>query len=953
MRRVRFEGSAQTPTDHLLIDADFPGDLASRIGSADLPAPFSMIDDFLEGLVLSADGVQAKSFSFTEADDKSFEAFGVKFALQDVDAGARAIVLGRDAATDRWYVSFSGSISWGERSEGSVSQRQLTSFRNLAIYSDGTVVANVDFAPPFEVVPDYLVLNRLRFAVEDGVFGMKIAGELRNLPYPLDGLEAIPFEIAFDTEGNASGEIVPIAELRPGGGGHGLGNDETEWDLGIATVDITYLALHLAFAGGSFDRDHSEVRVGADFYLNGLQNNDGSQPDSHERRVSFGELDAQGAFQGGVRLTMGGDFTWSAPSSAVLLTDKVLDLDVLVVYVDELALSGSPLSLVLTGGIQIGIEEVEGRVNFEGLSIGLDGSGLSIDSFVGGHLKVMDIVYIGIEEVSWSYSPTTLSFEADATTGSGNDRSFAKAERSIEVESYFRLLGAVINIGSQDDPIMSGGFEELTVYKPVGQGRSFVLRRARVAACGAEIMADVAYQPSLLRVAGSVSLPSGISAIAVGKIGEQNNKPTMGIFVAVGGLTIPVGPGVMIAEIGGGFFINPVEEDLQLVRALARFERPELDDEITKRRPGGAANPGSFAVMVLGGVKVGAEDILTGRALVTITANYFNLDAEVELGSGLLEGKAYLAVGWNPAFAEGAFTIEVDIVKIITATGRLEFYVYSSDLWGVTGHINVALLGQGIASGGLFVGPPGFMMDVRVSIGIDIGIVSGSIGLEGMVWYYAAIDPDSLGIYAAVWVKGEILWGLLSAEAKLEGALIVLPKFILYAVGTFRFEICWIEVFNGSLWVAIGSDGVDGGKGRNKEYDQIIDDARHMADAMKQARDELDDALAAAELALYQLDEAQREAAGLALVERSGILGWVALASYEAFEFDRYPTFPPILEATRQVLFGPEAQALAQARTDLANARSTINERLAALGTLHDQVTERLRYVDRSEGLDR
>ncbi len=943
VRAVHFEGNAETPTDHLLIDADFPGNLLAQIGSADLPAPFSMIDDFLNGLILRADGVEGKSFSFTEADDMSFEAFGVRFALQDVDANARALVLGRDAATDRWYVSISGVISWGERSGGSTSQRQLTNFRNLAIYSDGTFVAGVDFSPPFAVVPDYLMLNRLRFEVDNGVFGMKIAGELRNLPYPFDGLGAIPFEIAFDTEGNASGDIAPIAELRPGGEGHGIGSDATEWDLGIATVDITHLALHLAFAGGSFDRDHSEVRVGADFYLDGLQNNDGSQAEANARRVTFGELDAQGVFQGGVRVTMGGDFTWSAPSSAVLLTDKVLDLEALVVYVDELAISGSPLALVLTGGIQIGISEVEGRVNFEGLSIGLDGSGLSIENFVGGHLKVMDIVFIGVEEVSWSDSPTTLTFEADATTGSGNDRQFAKAEQSIQVESYFRLLGAVVNIGSQDDPIMSGGFEELTVYKPVGQGRSFVLRRARVAACGAEIMADVAYQPALLRVAGSVSLPSGISAIAVGKIGKQNNKPTMGVFVAVAGLTVPVGPGVMISEIGGGFFINPVEEDLQLVRMLARFERPELDDEITNRRPGGATNPGSFAVMVLGGVKVGAESLVSGRALVTITANYFNLDAEVEVGSGLLEGKAYLAIGWDPAFAEGAFTVNVDIVKIISATGRLEFYVYSSDLWGVTGYINVAILGEGIATGSLFVGPPGFMMDMKVSIGADLGIVSGEIGVEGMVWYYAAIDPDSLGIYAAVWLRGEILWGLLSASAKLEGALIVMPKFILYAVGSFKFKICWITVFNGSLWVAIGSDGIDGGKGRNEEYDKIIEDARHMADAMQQSRDELQAALEAAELALYQLDEAQREAAGLALVERSGLLGFLAAASYAAFELNHYESgLPPVLAAANQTLFGPEAQALYQMRTELANARGAIDTRLQSLSALHDQVTARL-----------
>ena len=93
-------------------------------------------------------------------------------------------------------------------------------------------------------------------------------------------------------------------------------------------------------------------------------------------------------------------------------------------------------------------------------------------------------------------------------------------------------------------------------------------------------------------------------------------------------------------------------------------------------------------------------------------------------------------------------------------------------------------------------------------------IVSGGVGLDAMFWYHNRQgEEDSWGAYAQARIWGEILWGLLSGEASLEGALIGAPRFTIYTVGTLRVEICWVEVFSGSLWVAIGEDGIDGGTG--------------------------------------------------------------------------------------------------------------------------------------------
>ncbi len=942
---VHYTGNPNTPTDNIVIDAGISVG-GSQLKS--LPGPmYDFMIDSLKGLVVKADGVQATSFSWSEAQAKQFDAFGIQFRIHDVDANSRALALGKDAASDRWYVSLSGSLAWNEKSGASTEAKKLTAFKNLTLYSDGSLNASFAFEPSFSIVPDYLALTRMQIVEESGAFSMKLGGELRNLPFPLDKLGAISFEIAFDQDGNAQGDIVPVKELQNNSMGHGLGgSDQTEWDLGLATLDFTYLGVHLAFTQGSFDRDHSEIRLGADFYLN-LTNQDGSQPQSDQKRVSFGELDGSGTFTGGIRVSMGGEFTWNPPTNTTILTNKKLDFQALVLYIDALGVEPSPFTLVLTGGIQVGLEGVEGRVNFQNLKIGLDGSISNLSSAItGGSLKVMSFISLTVGAISWSSEPTTLTFQADGTTGTGPDRTFAKTDKTVEVNSYFRITGAAINLGGDGTPLMSGGFQELLVYEPVEGDRSFVLRKATLDGFSVHMEADVDYQPPNLRVAGMVKLPSDISATVVGKIGEKDGDPSMGLFVAVAGLHIVVGPGVMLTEIGGGLFINPEQADIDLVKSMARFEgRALLDQKVAAKGP--KPEPGSFGIMIVGGAAFAAADVIQARAMVTITANYFNLDAEVIFADGLVKGDAYLAVGWTPAYAEGAFNVTVDFVKIVKGTGSLQFYVYSDELWGVMGSVNVALLGADLASGQLFIGAPGFMMDAKLRIGVDIGIVSGSITFEGMVWYYTVPNPDTWGAYASVEVKGEVLWGLLSASAKIEGALIGSPEFVIYAVGSVKFKILWVTVFKGSLWVTIGSDGIDGGKGRNDDYDELIDAARHMADTMNEAREQLDGALEAAELALYQLDEAQQQAAGLALVERSGWLGIVTEAIFHTFETQHWgdsipEDLPMAVKGVWNLTMGSGQQPLVQSRNELAGLIGEINDGMASLDVYHQAVVRKL-----------
>lgn len=936
VKKISFQGQVSPPTDYLRVDTKL---YIPKLGTELFK---------IGGLILKTGGIEGKAVSVAENKSKTFKAFGMEFAIHDVDA-EKAITVGKDKANDRYYFSLSGGISLSEKKGTNKTKKELTTFKGLTFYSDGEVDGTVQFNKSFDIIPNTLTLNKIKIQSEGDSLKMKLKGELKNLPYPLDSLGTTQFEFSFDKDGNAEGYVVPIHELEKNNKGHKLGNsDSTEWDLGVGNLDVTYLALHLIFNEGDFDKDHSEIQIGADIYLN-LKNQDDSTPTDDEKRVSFGELNANGDFTGGIRISMDGDLTWHQPTNATIIQNKKLDLAALTIKIDALGIKTDPFKIVFTGGILVGLSGVSGDINFENLEIGLDGtvSNLS-DAVTGGMLDVADVVHVEVDDVDWSNSPTSLTFQADATTGQGANRAPQKSDKTVDVESYIRIMGASINIGSTDEPVMSGGFDELTVYKPVSGSRSFVLRNVHVSTSDVELRADIEYASSVLRVAGEVKLPNEITAIAVGKMGSQNGKPTMGIFIAASGLSVTVGPGVFLDEVGGGVFINPLQEDVELVRRIANFKRPELEDDITDKRPGGAENPGSFAVMLLGGVYVAEKDIVKGRALITITANYFNLDAEVECLDGLLDGTAYLAIGWNPAYGEGNVVVNMDFLSILEGNGSLAFYVYSTDTWGVSGAFNISMLGQGLSSGSLFVGPPGFMVEANVTMGLDLKILSGSLTYGGMFWYYKVPDPDTWGAYVHVLAKGEFLAGLFAAEAGLEGALIGSPTFVIYSVGSIKVKVCYVTVFDGSLWISVGENGFHGGKGRNEEYDQLIEDARNMADAMNQAKEQLTEALNEAQLELAKLNSAQQEAAGLALVERSGILGGLVgvIFTYNELNHWRPGNLPPALQPVYERIFGPAQESLVATRTRLEQLKNKIQHDLNNLNQLQQEVADKINQYE-------
>ena len=903
----------------------------------------------LPDMPITSDGLTLVSYSWNRDDGNGFDAFGVNFRLHDVNQN-RALSVIEDEVADRYGFSLSGSIAWNEKEGNATEEKELVSFSGLTFYTDGEFEGGITVSEDFDLIPDILTITEAGVELEDEELAFKLRGQLKNMPAPFEDLTTT-FSLVFDTEGNVKGGLVPIDELS--GGGQGISaDDSTEWDFGFATVDVTYLGLDLIINQGTLNRDHSKVLLGADLYLNQLS--------GEGNRIGFGTIAANAdgglTLEDGLEITFDGDVVWPSMEGAInLISNRSLDLGSVIVSLDNLALQygDGTFAFLFSGSFRLKVEAVEGGISFVNLRIGLDGS-MGAPDIQGTDLSIMDFVKVRVNQVRWGSG--TISYSEDQTTGAGTNRQPAIGDEPavIEVDNYFEILGASINIGSGDSSIMSGGFEQFLFYS-IGGESSFVLREAKVEVSGCELFADIKYDRTYLRVAGGITMQN-ISGAAVGKIGvipattldgtpePRAGEPTFGLFVMVEGLGIMVAPSVFLDSVGGGVFINPTIEDIETVLVVTGFDRPELEADIDEMRPAGGGDPGGFAVMLMAGVYVAERTLVEGEALITLTANYFSLDAKVTALEGMLSGRSYFLISWNPLYAEGNNVLEANLFDIFTIYGDLAFYAYGSDAWGIMGGVNVALMGSDIASGSFFIGPPGFMVETTVKMSLDIGFVSGYVQFSGMVWLYVVPTPDTWGAWAEVEVGGSLLWGLVSAKAAVEGALIGqgFHAFV-YAVGRVHFKACWITVYKGSLWVSIKGGHVDGGKGRNDKYDQMIEDARNMAEQMESAKSDLVDALAAAEMSLYQLDEAQRQAAGLALVDRSGWVGRVLAFSFGAAEVESWPDgLPNELQEIQEMLFGEEGQAFVDLRTELEQIRENLNDTIDDLQVLQDQVLTRL-----------
>ena len=843
VKKVEYIGDPTTPPNVLYIDAFIS-----------LPYVGGNLFD-IENLEVGAEGIRGKRFDI----EREFTLWGMTFHIDTVSVG-----YGTPGGGERkFYAGLTGKIKLCI----SGTEYELTDFHNLKVYHDGSWEGVITLADPFQLIPgnNYVLLEKLSFVNPPGEtdWYLQLEGEI-NLPEPFDTLE--PQQFAFKVNADGSG----IGRVRVFQGHDGLGNDTTEFDLWIVTIDPIYVGLRLKFDEGDLVTEESDVSIVTDFYFPIINSDEKS-------RIRVGRIVREDSVIPGVKVTFDGDVLWSTEGVITLLRNDTLNLrDVFWINCSEVAIWPYPFAFVFTGSMGLNFRVIEGSVGFSNLEITADGFENLGTAISGGSFAIMEILEVGVDNVDFSDTPPDIQYCKDVSPSDSARREGRGRDSTVtlHVDWYFRIEGANINLLAGQ--VMSGDFDILFVYKSGGK-KKFMLKGVDLDIAGMTLLSDFEYRnPSVLFAGKLEGIPgTNIGATVVGRIGtKEDGAPTFGLFLAATGLNITIAGVVTLNDVGGGFFYNPYDEDINVVWRMCGFT-DNLRDEFDELSPTDTTGPGSFAFMLYAGAFIGQEMLIYGRALMTLTENNWTLNAEVDGLEDLLHGAAYLGIGWTPqAWAEGMFELDIDIYYIISGDACAQFYVYSTDAWAIMVEAELTVLRIADFDSELFIGPPGFLLDITFDAGFDAGVVAGSVEFDTMFWWKVNV---SWGAYAMVDADLEILWGLVGVGGALEGAFIGAPEFVIYCVGSFHAEICWVTVFEGSIWITVGENGIDGGTGRNSRYDEIIEEARHVSDEMKEAKEQVQQAMEDARSALAALTNAQRERAGVALIEVMGAGGLRAL----------------------------------------------------------------------------
>jgi len=221
-----------------------------------------------------------------------------------------------------------------------------------------------------------------------------------------------------------------------------------------------------------------------------------------------------------------------------------------------------------------------------------------------------------------------------------------------------------------------------------------------------------------------------------------------------------------------------------------------------------------------------------------------------------------------------------------------------------------------------------------------------------MAWWRKDVN---WGIYAQGKAWGEFLWGLAGGKIAIEGALIS-PPFTIYVAGELTLTLCYVEVFDGRAWIALGEKGFDGGTGGDNKYDKLISDARNIGKQMKKDMEKLAEDLKKAREALYKLSDQQRIAAGKALMKLSAWSGGKDIGAFfgkaykDWYKHDLYGRkYPyenilnsdkadPILAQVFNKIWNPKAAAFLQLEMTLKSDSAAIAKAISEIETKESEL---------------
>ncbi|OYV02557.1 hypothetical protein CGW93_04915, partial [candidate division bacterium WOR-3 4484_18] len=335
----------------------------------------------IENLEVGAEGIRGKRFDI----EREFTLWGMTFHIDTVSVG-----YGTPGGGERkFYAGLTGKIKLCI----SGTEYELTDFHNLKVYHDGSWEGVITLADPFQLIPgnNYVLLEKLSFVNPPGEtdWYLQLEGEI-NLPEPFDTLE--PQQFAFKVNADGSG----IGRVRVFQGHDGLGNDTTEFDLWIVTIDPIYVGLRLKFDEGDLVTEESDVSIVTDFYFPIINSDEKS-------RIRVGRIVREDSVIPGVKVTFDGDVLWSTEGVITLLRNDTLNLrDVFWINCSEVAIWPYPFAFVFTGSMGLNFRVIEGSVGFDTLRITADGFENLGTAISGGSFAIMEILEVGVDNVDFS-----------------------------------------------------------------------------------------------------------------------------------------------------------------------------------------------------------------------------------------------------------------------------------------------------------------------------------------------------------------------------------------------------------------------------------------------------------------------------------------------------------------------------------------------------------------------
>jgi hypothetical protein len=757
----------------------------------------------LDGLEVGTSGVRMPAISLS-GQSQQFTLFGATFALHDSTAGGQVVfpALAGNYAQGVLTLTLSGSVTFLENT---------TSFTGFSVSSAGAVrLASASLiSKPIALVPnaisvDSLVIhdNRLRAALTV------------TLPEPLDqgGPQHGAFEVGADGTVSGGANLTLVDEPE------GLNAQSPyQFQLGAVTVHLRRLGLALDAANL---RRNSAVTVVGDIYVG----------DDAGNLIRLGDV-VGGTVRPGLRIGFDGTTTWG---NLALAREFDFDFDAVRLHLTTVALPAQPTGFAVSfgGTLSLRAPDISGSLAFQGFTLTSRGAVLfSANGVSGGSLHVAsDLAILSVTEFAFSATPTTLDIRAGGMPTAGQAASGA-TERVV-VASYVRFGGRLTVANA-----FSGTVGEFLAYRTPDAHNHLIIHDAELNIQGVlTARADLRYDENAggfaMVVGGQGQLLGKEGVILVGALAREQQTTRVGIFVAAQGLEFLIpGTPVTITDLGGGFFLNPTAATLGLVRSAAGVS--QTAGQLI------AAPPGDFAVLLYAKVKIVNDAVVTGKILLTLMNTAMQIDGSVVvLDQGdHFTGDMHLVIGLHRAYAEGNIGLRVGFPGVLDGTGQLNMYVYDGQHWGINGNIGFTIMQFLQGSSKFFIGPPGMVVQARVTGGFDIWVVKIDNSFDFTVWYKAA--GQEWGGYVAVDVKAAVLGGLLSATGTLKGALILSPAPFVYAAAELKVSAAG-QAWDGVVWVKFENGKPAAGFGSDPAMDAAIAaavaGATDMTDAASQAQ---------------------------------------------------------------------------------------------------------------------